>query len=136
MLGALVATADGHPQRAMLLAHLLWDRTPLRRPADPDDWADALAAARALTSDEATAIWESLTPVQRQALRAVQAHGSPTRGEEGGASRASRQTAGQVLLRRGLVEPDSRGGPRGGKAYRLVDPMLGDWLDRRGGVPS
>ena len=69
VVGPLVTVADGHPQRAMLLAHLLWDRTPLRRPADPDDWADALAAARALTSDEATAIWESLSPVQRLALR-------------------------------------------------------------------
>jgi hypothetical protein len=129
-LGPLVALAAGHPQRAMLLAHLLHEQVPAGAQAGERHWARALAAARRLVHDEATAVWESLTPPQRSALRAVHRHGSPTAAGET-APRASRQSAGQVLVRRGLVELDEQPGPRGGRRYRLVDPMLGDWLDQR-----
>lgn len=130
MIGPLVTLAAGHPQRAMLLAHLLWDRTPATGPAEREHWDQTLSTARILVADEAVAIWESLSPAQRLALRGVQATGSPTRGAPPGGSRASRQAALAALLRRGLVESSGEG-PRGGTAYRLVDPMLGDWLDRR-----
>ena len=132
-LGPLVALAAGHPQRAMLLAHLLHEVVPARGAATDRHWDKALGTARSLVRDEAVAVWESLTPAQRAALRAVHEQGSPTAaGSSGDAvARASRQTAGQVLVRRGLVELDERPGPRGGRRYRLVDPMLGDWLDQR-----
>lgn len=129
-LGPLVALAAGHPQRAMLLAHLLHEAVPGRGVGTGRHWARALEAARSLVHDEATAVWESLTPAQRAALRAVHEYGSPTSGSST-VPRASRQTAGPLLVRRGLVEPDERPGPRGGRRYRLVDPMLGDWLDLR-----
>lgn len=135
-LSALVALADGHPQRAMLLAHLLWDRAPLRRPADLDDWEHVLATARSLVAGEAQAIWESLTPVQRSALRRVLSHGSATRGPDRDATRPGRQSAQKMLLRRGLIEADTRPGPRGGTSYRLVDPMLADWIQQRSGPAS
>jgi uncharacterized protein len=131
-LGPLVSLAAGHPQRAMLLAHLLHDVVPSRGVAQDRHWRRALETARRLVQDEATAVWESLTPAQRAALRAVHEHGSPTAaGTADTVSRASRQSAGQLLVRRGLVEDDERPGPRGGRRYRLVDPMLGDWLDQR-----
>ena len=130
-LPALVALADGHPQRAMLLAHLLWDRTPLRRPADVDDWEQVLATARSLVVGEAQAIWESLTPVQRSALRRVLTLGSATRGPDPYGTRPGRQSAQKLLLRRGLIEVDPVPGPRGGTSYRLVDPMLADWIRLR-----
>jgi len=131
-LGPLVQLAAGHPQRAMLLAHLLWDATGRRSSAGTDTWQRALVQARALTSDEAQAIWESLTPAQRAALRSVVLHSSPTVVEADPAvSKGSRQSAATLLLRRGLVEADPEPGPRGGRRYRLVDPMLGDWVRQR-----
>jgi uncharacterized protein len=132
-LGPLIDLAAGHPQRAMLLAHLLHEAVPPRGSATERHWQRALDSARRQVHDEATAVWESLTPAQRAALRAVHEHGSPTAaGTSGsGVSRASRQSAGQVLVRRGLIEDDDEPGPRGGRRYRLVDPMLGDWLDQR-----
>lgn len=133
VLAALVALADGHPQRAMLLAHLLWDATPLRRPADPDDWSQVLAGARSLVAGEAQAIWESLTPVQRTALRTVLERGSATRGPDPLGTRPGRQSAEKILLRRGIIEPDALQGPRGGTSYRLVDPLLADWIRLRSG---
>jgi hypothetical protein len=131
-LGPLVQLVAGHPQRAMLLAHLLWDATTRRAAAGAEQWQRALSQARTLTSDEAQAIWESLTPVQRAALRSVVLHASPTVVEADPAvSKGSRQSAATLLLRRGLVESDPAPGPRGGRRYRLVDPMLDDWVRQR-----
>jgi uncharacterized protein len=133
-LGPLVALAAGHPQRAMLLAHLLYEGVPSGGAAAERHWQRALDTARRQVHDEATAVWESLSPPQRAALRAVHEQGSPTAAGTSGDAvpRASRQSAGEVLLRRGIVEPDEQPGPRGGRRYRLVDPLLGDWLDQRG----
>ena len=130
-LGPLLDLADGHPQRAMFLAHLLWEQTPAAGRAD-GHWERALALARAQAADEATAIWESLTTAQRAALRAVVDHASPTAAAAPG-PRASRQRAGQHLLARGLTETTEEQGPRGGTRYRLVDPLLADWIRLRSG---
>lgn len=127
-LGPLLDLVDGHPQRAMLLAHLLWEQTPAAGSADVH-WDRALAIARSQTADEATAIWESLTAAQRAALRAVVEHASPIASAADG-PRSSRQRAAQHLLARGLIE-SSGDGPRGGVRYRLVDPLLGEWIGRR-----
>ena len=45
-IGPLLDTAEGHPQRAMLLAHHLYEHTPARAVADVETWADALRAAQ------------------------------------------------------------------------------------------
>lgn len=133
-LGPLVTLAAGHPQRAMLLAHLLYEAVPSGGVATERQWQRALDTARRQVHDEAIAVWESLTPPQRAALRAVHEQGSPTAAGTSGDAvpRASRQSAGEVLVRRGVVEPDELLGPRGGRRYRLVDPLLGDWLEQRG----
>lgn len=125
-LGPLLDLAAGHPQRAMLLAHLLWDLTPAGGRAD-GHWPNALAQARRQVRDEATGIWESLTQVQRQALRSVAEHGSGTAAGSTTA-KSSRQRATGTLQARGLVELDDVTGPRGGPRLRLVDPLLADWL--------
>lgn len=133
VLTDLIALAAGHPQRAMLLAHLLWAAVPPRAEAEQRHWTRALESARRLVHDEQAAVWESLSPPQRAALRAVHLTGSPTSSAAGQTvPRASRQSAGEVLLRRGVVEADERLGPRGGRRWRLVDPLLGDWIDQRG----
>lgn len=44
-LDALLALAEGHPQRAMLLAHYLWRRTEPGTPASISTWAEAPDAA-------------------------------------------------------------------------------------------
>lgn len=125
----LLALVAGHPQRAMLLAHELWSAAAAGGVADDDDWQTALAAVRAQVADECVAVWSSLSTAQRAALRAVHESGSPT-SAGGTAARASRQRAATALLGRGVVEHDDRPGPRGGQRYRLVDPLLGDWLGR------
>jgi hypothetical protein len=135
-LQALLRLADGHPQRAMFLAHLLWEETPNGDVADEETWQAVLDRARRWVADEMAAVWSPLTGPQQVALRAVHMHGSATvaGSSHRAISRASLQSAQEYLLRSGLIEVDvRRTGPRGGQRFRLVDPMLGDWLDHRSG---
>jgi len=46
-LGPLLDVARGHPQRAMLLAHFLWERSGRVERADETTFSDALEATRA-----------------------------------------------------------------------------------------
>lgn len=133
-LSSLLALADGHPQRAMFLAHLLWEQTAPGTEADADTWDRALQVARSWVSDEMAGIWAPLSRNQQVALRAVAEHGSATVAAAGdtGVGRSARQAAESTLLRLGLIEVDeSRTGPRGGARRRLVDPLLADWIRRR-----
>jgi hypothetical protein len=135
-LSPLLRLAAGHPQRAMFLAHLLWELTPRGGTAGDETWAAALDRARRWTNDEMAAIWATLSGPQQVALRAVHRHGSATVAAAAHAaiSRSSLQTAQHSLLRQGLIEDDDRhGGPRQGRRYRLVDPLLGDWVEQRRG---
>lgn len=133
-LTPLLRLADGHPQRAMFLAHLLWERTARGGAADDEAWEAALHTARTWVADEMAGIWSPLSRNQQVALRAVAEHGSATvsAAADLGVARSARQAAEASLLRLGLIERDEgRTGPRGGTRRRLVDPLLADWVLRR-----
>lgn len=133
-LSPLLRLADGHPQRAMFLAHLLWEQTPRGAAADDTTWEAALAVARSWVADEMAAVWSPLSRNQQVALRAVAEYGSATVAAAGDSPvpRSARQAAEASLVRLGLIETDEgRTGPRGGMRRRLVDPLLGDWVLRR-----
>ena len=133
-LTPLLALADGHPQRAMFLAHLLWEQVPRGGQATDSHWAAAVLAARAWVADEMTGAWTGLSRHQQRALIAVAGYGSATLAsvQVDGVPRSALQAAQSSLLRRGLVEAETgRTGPRGGTRYRLVDPLLADWVLRR-----
>lgn len=131
-LQPLVGIADGHPQRAMLLTHNLHDVTPRGAPATAQLWERALSRTRLQVADEAAAVWESLTPAQQAALRSIAGFGTTTAApaRRSAVSRASRQSALDPLVRRGLVEADPRA-PGAAARWRVVDPLLADWVDLR-----
>lgn len=127
-LAPMVRLADGHPQRAMLLAHELWQAT--EREAGPAELAAALGAVRQAVADEAAAVWESLTANQQAALRQV--HATATGQRAGRSAPASSLARARESLRRASVIEEVP--PTGGvRRFRLVDPLLGDWLDQRRG---
>jgi hypothetical protein len=135
VLGGLVSLAAGHPQRAMFLAHLLWEELVAGERADDEHWDRALQRARTWVADEMVAVWSALTPAQQAALRQVHRHGTATLrgGTSGGLSRSTLAGAQEYLLRQALIEQVERPGPRQGRRFRVVDPLLGQWLDQRRG---
>lgn len=132
-LDALLRRADGHPQRTMLLAHALWERTPAGKTANEDTWAAAEDAVARDLHDELRAIWTSLKPSQRRVLAAIaentqrlyaadRRHG----GSRGGAVRS----ATKALEDRGEIVRDERAA----SGHRVTDPMLARWV--RAGRPD
>src|SRR5207248_4744272 len=81
-LGPLLQAAAGHPQRAMLLAHHLWDVVDTGRPASLEDWSQAYNAALAELEAEFDAEWRHLDSSSQKTLRSViEGDGSPYRGD-------------------------------------------------------
>lgn len=131
-LDPLLDLADDHPQRAMLLAHFLWQATAQGRTAGLDTWGDAREQARAHVAGEVQARYDRLTRNQQRVVRAI-SHGlspftvaaqAPLGLDSGSVSKTVEQA-----VRDGVLEPRDSGAPSTG--YRLVDPLLGDWVVRR-----
>jgi uncharacterized protein len=123
----------GHPQRSMLLAHYLWERTPRGATADEGTWVAAIDQAAADSAPLMRAIWRALTTNERRVARAVAIVSTPL---------YSRETANAVGIRRESIRKaleslianadvvDESGRPR------LTDPMFELWLQTRGLVPA
>lgn len=77
-LNPLVDAAKGHPQRAMLLAHRLWEEVPHGTTATLDHWIRAHAAAQSELSAEFDAQWRGYDVSEQRTMRAIVAgDGSP-----------------------------------------------------------
>jgi hypothetical protein len=132
-VGPLLAAASGHPQRAMLLAHRVWEEVPLGASATLADWSRALEATLVQLQPELDAHWQRLTPTEQKTVRAVVAgQGSPYRTAvlaRLDLGKASAQEALRNLAARAEVESGADG-------YVLVDPLFALWIERlREGAP-
>jgi hypothetical protein len=128
-LTPLLPTAQGHPQRAMLLAHRLWEEVPAGETAKAAHWAAALERAMLEVQPELEARWQRFTVTEQKTLRAVVAgRGSPYRErvlERLSLNKSSAQQALRNLVGRAEVEPVERG-------YVPVDPLFALWIERLG----
>ena len=141
-LEPLVEVAAGHPQRTMLLAHLLhreltareagWSTLGASADVDGLALADAVvSAALAQTNEAHQAVWDALSAGKKAVLAALAAGGSPTGSRTAaasGLSRATLQSALRELSRAG--QHVTRDGP----TWRFIDPLLRLWVSRRGQV--
>lgn len=128
-LELLLAAADGHPQRAMLLAHHLYEQTEPERAASSDEWIAAYAGATRDANPEVQAAWDSWTNSERRLMAAIATRTLPLQGrvarDEFGISKTgSNQATVAGLERAGHVVADRT--TRSG--WRVVDPLLEQWL--------
>jgi hypothetical protein len=147
-LAPLVTAAAGHPQRTMLLAHLLHRELETRNAGTTtlgsDDGADlggiALADAifeRALdqTREAHQANWDGLSAGKKAVLAALADGVRPTGSratERSGLSRAALQSALRELGREGQHLTRIKTGPESGPNWRFVDPLFARWVSQRG----
>ena len=124
-LNPLLASAKGHPQRAMLLAHRLWEEVEPKGTATLDDWARAHAAALDELQPEFEAQWRGLDTSEQKTLRAIIAgEGSPYRTavlERLALTKPSAQKALHRLSARAEIEAD-------GRKQAIVDPLFAEWI--------
>ena len=133
-LNPLLAVALGHPQRAMLLAHRLWNEVPRGREATLEDWHGAHAAAMRELDPEFDAQWRGLDPSEQKTLRAiVLGDGSPYRTVALRRLELTKDVVRRALPRlAGTAEIEER--ESGGHA--IVDPLFAEWVDRLNGRPG
>jgi|SRR5579875_3479680 len=132
----LMALAEGHPQRSMLLAHLLWQRADAGRrdavelPGLVEGVLDD--ALRAVTA-EITALFDVLPTTEKKVMRAVAEYGSPLSSRalrDLALRKPSAQSAAASLVDRALLErPDTAGADDA--RWRIVDPLTARWLRAR-----
>lgn len=126
-LDPLLDLAQGHPQRTMRLAHEAWAATPARGTADDETWALAYEQTMRAVHDELRAIWNGLSAGQRRVVSAIAdgREGIYAAGRRYGGSRGGAvKSAVEALVDIGEVAraPETRVG------YRVVDPLLREWL--------
>ena len=128
-LDALLDLVRGHPQRAMLCAHHLWEQTHRDSTADLETFDRAIAAVDRETGEAFEKLWDDLAdkPNQRKVLAAL-ANSSETLYnrrtlEAYGLEKGSAEAAVRALIDRGEVQ---RGDPR----FLIIDPLLERWLQR------
>jgi hypothetical protein len=121
----LLETARGLPQRAMLLAHFLWERTPPGGASDEDGWLRALDDAYLELRDELDSIWQGLADAERRALAAIaRGPGLLTKKsvlEELQLARSTARDARDRLLEEGYVQGE-------GDELEIVDPLFARWV--------
>jgi len=126
-LDALLDLVRGHPQRAMLMAHHLWEHTLAGEAADLETFDQALAAMDRETKERFEKTWDSLAdkPSQRKVLAAL-ANSPETLYNQRtlaafGLEKGSAESAVTALIERGEVQRSDGG-------FLLVDPLLERWL--------
>jgi uncharacterized protein len=131
-LNPLLDSARGHPQRAMLLAHRLWEEVKSGATATLDDWRAAHTATLAELTPEFDAQWRGFDTSEQKTMRAiVTGGGSPYRGEVLDRLELTKDRVRRALprlLATAEIEKD-------GDGYRVVDPLLAEWIERLSGAP-
>lgn len=140
-LAPLLGTAAGHPQRTMLLAHLLHRElsarqlgsTTLKEGESVDGIALADAVVRrslSMTNEAHQAVWDGLSAGKKAVLAALADGDSPT-----GTTTARRLETSRATLQSALRELGKEGQHvtrDGAGPWRYVDPLLALWVGRRG----
>jgi hypothetical protein len=132
IISDLIYLAEGHPQRLMLIAHLLWDRVD-EHAATVVDLRGAYDAAMRAVDPELRYLWESLSANERRVLAALASGFSPYQQEAGrltglanssSAARAVASLEGKTIVER--VDDSEQ--------LNIVDPLLARWVRRQGGA--
>ncbi len=146
-LNPLIMTAAGHPQRTMLLAHLLHRELTMRQSgmttlSDEQADADGLALTNAIvelalnqTREAQQSIWDSLSGGKKAVLAALADGIRPTGSratERAGITRAALQSALRDLAREGQHISRITTASSGTGYWRFTDPLLALWVRSRG----
>jgi hypothetical protein len=125
-LAPLVEFTRGHPQRSMLLAHHLWERTAAGGEATEETWVAAREASLRETSGHLRAIFKALKPNERRVMIALANLSAPLRSRESTAAVGLNPNSAGAALERLREGADVIDGPL------ITDPLFAYWLERRG----
>jgi uncharacterized protein len=130
-LDLLLDLVRGHPQRAMLVAHHLWDCTPTGDPATADSLDEALEQVDRETKERFESTWQGVADSanKRRVLKALAISDETL---------FNQRTLRAFNLKKGQAQSGLQGLIRDGEVVRvdgqpvLVDPLLERWIWRQG----
>lgn len=126
-LDLLLDFAAGHPQRAMLIAHYLWEHTQPGETADETTFTAAIEAVHGEIADQLTSLWGGFDDSERRVIAAAAANpAGPLRKETLAPLRLPRATGRDALAR--LEHAGHL--VASGELVRFTDPLLGRWVAR------
>jgi hypothetical protein len=124
-LNPLLAASDGHPQRAMMLAHHLWEQVARGEAATLEHWRAAHGSALDELQPQFDAQWRGFSTAEQRTMRAVIAgDGSPYRQrvlDRLGLDKSGAQKAVRRLNASADLEQE-------GRRQRVVDPLFAEWI--------
>ena len=128
-LDALLDLVRGHPQRAMLCAHHLFEQTPRGATADLETFDRSLAAVDRETKEAFEKLWDDLAgkPNQRKVLLAL-ANSAETLYNRRTLDAYGLQKDRPEAAVRALIDQDEV--QRAQTGFLIVDPLLERWLRR------
>jgi hypothetical protein len=126
-LNPLVQTAQGHPQRTIMLAYHVWETVEQGKSGTLRDWHAAHASALAEVKPEFEAMWRGYgSSVDQKTLRSIVAgDGSAYRVrilERLDLEKSTASAAVERLLAIADIEPTGKG------KYQIVDPLYAEWI--------
>lgn len=126
-INPLLDSAKGHPQRAMLLAHRLWEEVAPGETATLEHWHAAHSAALRELNPEFDAQWRGLENSDQKTLRAIVAgDGSPYRGDVRRRLELTKDMVRRALPRlTATAEIEAVEGK-----HVVVDPLFAEWIER------
>lgn len=127
VLGALLDLAAGHPQRAMLLAHHLWEQTPRGEAATAETWQRAQEEVFAEHGEALQATWDALE-VKEQAVLSALTLSTDSLFNMRTLARFNLSKGGAGHARDALVHDGHLHSI--GSDLQLVDPLMGEWIRR------
>jgi uncharacterized protein len=127
-LEPLLSLADGHPQRAMMLAHHLYAETRRGEQADTDTWSRTLDAVGAELQGEFEATWARLSAREKRLVTAIAGNRTSLFSRESQATYGIAKTGSY----RNAIEPLRDAGEIVAAdtptKWRLVDPLFSLWV--------
>jgi hypothetical protein len=129
ILEPLLDLVRGHPQRAMLVAHHLWEQVPKGGEAEEESWARALTSVFRELQEAFEYAWGNLPEGQRRVLGAVASSQASLYQRDTlkrfQLTKSSARSAATALRKRGDLEATE---PHG---LHLVDPLFEAWIRER-----
>jgi len=120
VLEALLGLVRGHPQRAMVTAHALWNATDVV--ADVENWEQARHDVMEEVDDELRTLWAATDTSQREVLALLVAGKSALSRAGGGARGGSRVAAVEALEAKGVIAKTPQDDDF------IVDPLFVEWI--------
>lgn len=127
-LEPVLDVAQGHPQRAMMLAHHLWAVTPRGERADAETFFRAFELVRTEARDAVEGSWSSLERSERAVLAVLAGSDDPLLGRQAlerfDLAKSTAREARRRLIGRGVLHEV-------GEDVLVVDPLLADFAAHR-----